>query len=825
MNARVRALVIAAILCVCPTVASADAVLDARIRAIATDPAGVGRIAGEELARQERQASGNSLYRTALNQWTLAQISFRTGDYAEARRLNNMAAATARRLGNESLAGYCDILSALLARSEENYGAALRYLQSGQRRFIRAKDMRGHGVALQTMSTINNDVREWVTSLNLLRQARGVYSGDPIFDLVTANNEGVAQEGRGEYALAAAAFGRASAAARRAGMTPFALQTELNRANALMWTGDLRAAAATLRDLDDSGIESFADPSHYRRIRARLAYLQGRYAEAEDHYRAATRAGASANQWSAFYTGYQIAKALGDEPEALRRLEQANDLTEEETRTVAVNRAALLAAQFQLSAQEARIAQVRARALQRDLDYQRWLTLAVLVGGIAFAAALGAYLRTAVLARRRAEADRAQLALANADLERALAAKSEFLAATSHELRTPLNGILGMTQVLAADRTLGDRHREQVSVIHDAGGAMRSLVDDLLDVAKFEQGSFTLHPRPSDVAALTRRVARMFEDSAAERGLSLTLHHAPPFDAAEKSARPSLLLDPDRVTQLLFNLVGNALKFTETGEIRIELARHGDWLELAVADTGVGIAPEHQALVFERFRQVDASRARAHGGSGLGLAITRSLAETMGGHVTLESALGVGSRFAIRLPWVEAQVDDRATVTAEAANDDKGCATLSYATDPMRGALIHAALARCAPSACRMQDAAELIERFGGRPALLYVDAAAWPDLSAAAGENAREWHVLALTAGDEGSGQDAPSAAAWPRSFASEAASVAVAPLSRGSIAAHWSRTSLLPSISDLSSTPMQPTDLEEARIGSGVGPAARRG
>jgi PAS domain S-box-containing protein len=242
----------------------------------------------------------------------------------------------------------------------------------------------------------------------------------------------------------------------------------------------------------------------------------------------------------------------------------------------------------------------------------------------------------------------AELALrrANADLERAIRAKSAFVATVSHELRTPLNGVLGLASLLQGT-SLSPQQHEYVAALQTSGETLLRLIDDLLDFSKFEAGGLTLEVGPFDLRQVVEEVVAVFAAQARAKGLALGVQVNP--------AVPELLEgDAGRLRQVLLNLVGNALKFTERGAVEVEVALaeesvRGALLRLGVRDTGIGIAPEVQATLFEPFTQADSSTTRRYGGTGLGLAIAKRLAEAMGGQIGVQSAQGVGSTFWLTL--------------------------------------------------------------------------------------------------------------------------------------------------------------------------------
>ncbi len=237
-----------------------------------------------------------------------------------------------------------------------------------------------------------------------------------------------------------------------------------------------------------------------------------------------------------------------------------------------------------------------------------------------------------------------ELHLAKDAAEAANRAKSEFLANMSHEIRTPLTAMLGLAELLA-ESSLSDEQRRYVDVLGKAGDHLRVLIDQVLDLAKIDAGGIVLERIEFSLADLLGGVTDMFRARAEAKGVALACHV--PND------RPFVLGDPTRLKQVLINLVGNALKFTERGQVTLAAEPNDDdHFTFAVTDTGIGIAPAHQGLIFGAFVQADASTTRLHGGSGLGLAIARRLVRRMDGEIALESTVGRGStfRFSLSLP-------------------------------------------------------------------------------------------------------------------------------------------------------------------------------
>ncbi len=266
-----------------------------------------------------------------------------------------------------------------------------------------------------------------------------------------------------------------------------------------------------------------------------------------------------------------------------------------------------------------------------------------------FAQALGNFMTLVLEAARRREAEEA-LAIAKLAAEDATKAKAEFLANMSHEIRTPMNGVIGMTEILART-SLSDTQRHYVETIHNSGDTLLALINDILDFSKIEAGKLEIQPAALDLRDLVERTAEQLAERAQRKGLQLLAEYDP-------SAPAAVIGDPVRIRQILTNLLGNAIKFTQQGDVRVHVTADppasreaGPALfRIAVTDTGTGISPEGQARLFQSFSQVDGSSTRVHGGTGLGLSICKQLSELMGGAIGVHSQIGQGSTFWVTLP-------------------------------------------------------------------------------------------------------------------------------------------------------------------------------
>ena len=245
-----------------------------------------------------------------------------------------------------------------------------------------------------------------------------------------------------------------------------------------------------------------------------------------------------------------------------------------------------------------------------------------------------------------------ELVIARDEAESANAAKSEFLAMMSHEIRTPMNGMMVMAQMLAA-APLSPRHLRFAEIINRSGQNLLSIINDVLDISKIESGKLVIESSPFSIDDMFADVHGLFFERARENSISISY-------SIEPSVPDVLIGDATRLNQVLTNLVNNALKFTEKGGVTIHASSkptaNGSMLQISVADTGIGIAQDKLALVFERFAQADQTITRRFGGTGLGLAISRRLVEAMGGEISVESTEGHGSTFTFNVE-IEAEQD------------------------------------------------------------------------------------------------------------------------------------------------------------------------
>jgi signal transduction histidine kinase/ActR/RegA family two-component response regulator len=314
-----------------------------------------------------------------------------------------------------------------------------------------------------------------------------------------------------------------------------------------------------------------------------------------------------------------------------------------------------------------------------------------------------------------------ELRAAKAAAESANKAKSAFVANVSHEIRTPLNAILGFAE-LVMDRTADSKIREYGEGINTAGHNLLSLINDILDLSKIEANRLEIRPRPISLPGMLAEMRSVFSVKSEAQGLE--------YDVSISEDLPeTIIADPTRMRQILFNLLGNAFKYTERGFVRLGCTarRSGENrvdIEITVADSGIGIPESQHSNVFEAFRQQEDDSTRKYGGTGLGLTITRRLANLMGGRITVRSAPGEGSVFTVHLPKVPVTEEKRLREAGPAKNLVFAPATVLLVDDiASNRAIVRGFLEKTAIRLLEAENGHEAIEiALVGKPDMIFMD-------------------------------------------------------------------------------------------------------
>jgi signal transduction histidine kinase len=528
--------------------------------------------------------------------------------------------------------------------------AAMRSYHRAFSIFRAAGEKRSQAIALQDIGLIYSEAGDYERTLDYYSQAADVYDDDAGFRLTTHNNRAEVLRLLKRYDAAERDFQEALKSAREMKSPLLEARILANLAGAQVENHHNAAAERTIQTA--SRTVRLGEAAGWKPMvlaaQAKLEAAKGNLPAAAELLRRTFPAEGRDSSDMQFKEIHELAAdvfdKLGDERTAFEHLKAFQRLDGESRKVTASVASQLMSARFDSQNQKQKIFERDARIKQQQADFRLRLLLGLVTASLLVLTLLVISSLRIRKSRNETRAANAVLSETNAALEKALAAKTEFLATTSHEIRTPLNGILGMTQVLLADPKLSPEAREQVGVVFTAGEAMRALVDDILDVAKMETGEITVANEDVDLRRLLDESARLWSGHAASKGLSLTVD----IDAIPRR----ILSDGARIRQVVGNLLANAVKFTAEGAVILRAHADGDQksLTLEVQDTGIGIPEDHLEQIFDPFHQVDSATTRQFSGTGLGLSIVSKLVGALGGGIKVESTCGKGSRFIVRIP-------------------------------------------------------------------------------------------------------------------------------------------------------------------------------
>ncbi len=603
-------------------------------------------------------------YETATILWLRAEALVRLNRAAEAQGLPSRALDLLEGEDAPKLRGDLQLVQGRIAWRTGRTADALGSYHAAHDTFASAGEARSQAMALQAIGSIYTDAGAYERVLDYYERASDAYDADPMLTLSAQNNRGNALKALGRYGEALAMFRRALKIAEAQESDFLQVRVLTNIASVEVEAGALGDAAQTIERAlaitEASGQSSWLD--FVVGVRAQMRAAAGE-AEAALSDIETVFEGKDLRETPAPYREFhEVAAALyeGRDAEAALGHLRAFVRLEAAARDAAASaNLALRAAEFDFAAQELEIERLTSGSLRDRLALteaekdRRHLQVLGLLGGIAL---VGVSSALAILLLRRhngqlraahleIKESHEELTATNAALVAANEAKMRFLASTSHEIRTPLNGIIGMTEVVLRDMDEDDQNRARIRIANEAGQSLLVIVNDLLDMAKIERNETKIVHTETDLRALFRSVAALWEKAAEDKRVRLLVDL--------KSCPAAASIDEKHVRQITNNLLNNALKFTEEGSVTLSVREQGEQLVVTVADTGIGIEEKDQARVFGMFEQAQNGANRRYGGTGLGLAICRRLAKLMDGDVELVSAPGRGSTFTLTLPLID----------------------------------------------------------------------------------------------------------------------------------------------------------------------------
>ncbi|MEO1656984.1 MAG: ATP-binding protein [Pseudomonadota bacterium] len=623
--------------------------------------------------------------------WLKAEAALRSGKPEEGASAASAATAIMDTVeGEDTLRANILLIRGRIASRLADVELAVNSFYAAHALFVEVGNTRKESITLQALGSIYRDAESFDKALDYYQRAADIYQGDDIVVLSINNNVGNILRETGDYPGGRERFNEALDIAQSMGSATLQGRILTNRAELEVEAGDLSAAtlfANAARDqLSDDGAASWlrlvsgVDAS----VALRKDDLDGAKDAIEQAFDGLNIDETSMSYEDLHATAADVYNALGDWEKAYQHKRNHKRLSDEAKSVAASSNLALLGARFQYAEQQLNIERLRnerlesERALMEAERRDQVQKMVIAAGGVvvlfAFLAAFGILGHNRRVAKinkdlasnvkrlgeeiERRELVEADLIKAKEQAEDADRMKSNFLATMSHELRTPMNGILGFTDVLLAG-DLSQEQREQIEIIDQSAGALLTLINDILDLSQLEAGKFKLRNSMFNLRVTAEHAVKLLRAKAQEKSLNLMVHVDPSLPTHVHG-------DEDRVRQILINLIGNAVKFTERGgvAVRVQPSATTGEIEFSVEDSGIGIAEEKTQLLFERFSQVDEGATRQYQGSGLGLAICKELVTAMDGEIGCTSELGTGSTFRFSIPLPEG---DAVAITPKSA--------------------------------------------------------------------------------------------------------------------------------------------------------------